>query len=75
VLRTASEHRGHEALSACSPHILWADVLEASLLIYAKRVIAERGIDPRDTRAVLSRALAACANAPLERIVYGVFRM
>jgi len=32
-------------------------------------------IDPRDTRDVLSRALAACANAPLEPVGYGVFRM
>ena len=32
-------------------------------------------IDPRDTRAVLSQALAACAPAPLEDVGYGVFRM
>jgi 3-methylcrotonyl-CoA carboxylase beta subunit len=32
-------------------------------------------IDPRDTRAVLAQALAACANAPLEPVGYGVFRM
>jgi 3-methylcrotonyl-CoA carboxylase beta subunit len=32
-------------------------------------------IDPRDTRAVLARALAACGNAPLEPVGYGVFRM
>jgi 3-methylcrotonyl-CoA carboxylase beta subunit len=32
-------------------------------------------IDPRDTRTVLSLALAACANAPLEPVGYGVFRM
>ncbi|HET6508116.1 MAG TPA: carboxyl transferase domain-containing protein [Baekduia sp.] len=32
-------------------------------------------IDPRDTRTVLARALAACANAPLEPVGYGVFRM
>ncbi|WP_027008443.1 acyl-CoA carboxylase subunit beta [Conexibacter woesei] len=32
-------------------------------------------IDPRDTRAVLARALAACSNAPLEPVGYGVFRM
>ena len=32
-------------------------------------------IDPRDTRAVLAQALAACACAPLEDIAYGVFRM
>lgn len=32
-------------------------------------------IDPRDTRPVLARALAACANAPLEPVGYGVFRM
>ena len=32
-------------------------------------------IDPRDTREVLARALAACANAPLAPVAYGVFRM
>ena len=32
-------------------------------------------IDPRDTRTVLARALAASANAPLEPVGYGVFRM
>jgi 3-methylcrotonyl-CoA carboxylase beta subunit len=32
-------------------------------------------IDPRDTRQVLSQALAACANAPLEDIAAPVYRM
>jgi 3-methylcrotonyl-CoA carboxylase beta subunit len=32
-------------------------------------------IDPRDTRAVLAQALAACACAPLDPVGYGVFRM
>src|SRR5215212_2209259 len=32
-------------------------------------------IDPRDTRAVLGQALAACAGAPLGDVGYGVFRM
>jgi 3-methylcrotonyl-CoA carboxylase beta subunit len=32
-------------------------------------------IDPRDTRAVLADALAACAGAPLDDVGYGVFRM
>jgi 3-methylcrotonyl-CoA carboxylase beta subunit len=32
-------------------------------------------IDPRDTRRVLSCALAACRHAPLEPVSYGVFRM
>jgi len=32
-------------------------------------------IDPRDTRAVLAQALAACAGAPLGEVGYGVFRM
>jgi 3-methylcrotonyl-CoA carboxylase beta subunit len=32
-------------------------------------------IDPRDTREVLARALAACAGAPLGPVAYGVFRM
>ena len=32
-------------------------------------------IDPRDTRRVLGMALAAAANAPIERERFGVFRM
>ena len=32
-------------------------------------------IDPRDTRTVLGLALSAAANAPLEDVGYGVFRM
>jgi 3-methylcrotonyl-CoA carboxylase beta subunit len=32
-------------------------------------------IDPADTRTVLGLALAVCANAPLEPVSYGVFRM
>ncbi|MGW6035117.1 carboxyl transferase domain-containing protein [Gordonia terrae] len=32
-------------------------------------------IDPADTRHVLGLALAACGNAPLEPVSYGVFRM
>ncbi|MFN8164116.1 MAG: carboxyl transferase domain-containing protein [Solirubrobacterales bacterium] len=32
-------------------------------------------IDPRDTREVLAKALAACACAPLGDVGYGVFRM
>ena len=32
-------------------------------------------IDPLDTRRVLGLALSACANAPLEDVRYGVFRM
>jgi len=32
-------------------------------------------IDPRETRAVLAQCLAACANAPLEDVSNGVFRM
>ncbi len=32
-------------------------------------------LDPLDTRTVLGLALAACANAPLEPVSYGVFRM
>jgi len=32
-------------------------------------------IDPLDTRRVLGLALSAAANAPLEPIRYGVFRM
>jgi 3-methylcrotonyl-CoA carboxylase beta subunit len=32
-------------------------------------------IDPRDTRTVVGLALSVCANAPLEAVSYGVFRM
>ncbi|MCW2607831.1 MAG: acetyl/propionyl-CoA carboxylase, carboxyltransferase subunit [Frankiales bacterium] len=32
-------------------------------------------IDPLDTRTALGLALSACANAPLEPVSYGVFRM
>ncbi|ETZ86761.1 carboxyl transferase domain protein [Mycobacteroides abscessus MAB_030201_1075] len=32
-------------------------------------------IDPADTRTVLGLALGICANAPLEPVSYGVFRM
>jgi 3-methylcrotonyl-CoA carboxylase beta subunit len=32
-------------------------------------------IDPRETRAVLAQCLAACANAPLEDVSNGIFRM
>ncbi|MCO6010760.1 methylcrotonoyl-CoA carboxylase [Actinoallomurus purpureus] len=32
-------------------------------------------IDPLDTRRVLGLALATCANAPLEPVGYGIFRM
>jgi 3-methylcrotonyl-CoA carboxylase beta subunit len=32
-------------------------------------------IDPADTRTVLGLALSVCANAPLQPISYGVFRM
>ncbi len=32
-------------------------------------------IDPLDTRTVVGLALSACANAPLEPVSYGVFRM
>jgi len=32
-------------------------------------------IDPRDTRTVIGLALSAAANAPLEPVRYGVFRM
>jgi 3-methylcrotonyl-CoA carboxylase beta subunit len=32
-------------------------------------------IDPLDTRTVVGLALGACANAPLEPVSYGTFRM
>jgi 3-methylcrotonyl-CoA carboxylase beta subunit len=32
-------------------------------------------IDPAQTRTALGLALSACANAPLEDVGYGVFRM
>jgi 3-methylcrotonyl-CoA carboxylase beta subunit len=46
------------------------------LPVYSTARIWDDGvIDPRDTRAVLAQALAACAGAPLEDVGYGVFRM
>ena len=32
-------------------------------------------IDPLDTRMLLGLALSVCANAPLQPVSYGVFRM
>jgi 3-methylcrotonyl-CoA carboxylase beta subunit len=44
--------------------------------IYSTARLWDDGIiDPRDTRRVLARALAACANALLGELGYGVFRM
>ena len=44
--------------------------------IYSTARLWDDGIiDPRDTRRVLAQALAACANAPLGELGYGVFRM
>jgi 3-methylcrotonyl-CoA carboxylase beta subunit len=44
--------------------------------VYSTARIWDDGIiDPRDTRAVLAQALAACANAPLGELGYGVLRM
>src|ERR1700754_2413451 len=39
------------------------------------RLWDDGAIDPRDTRDVLGLALSAAANAPLEDVRYGVFRM
>jgi 3-methylcrotonyl-CoA carboxylase beta subunit len=44
--------------------------------VYSTARIWDDGIiDPRQTRAVLARALAACAHAALGELGYGVFRM
>jgi 3-methylcrotonyl-CoA carboxylase beta subunit len=44
--------------------------------VYSSARIWDDGIiDPRQTRPVLARALAACAHAPLGELGYGVFRM
>ncbi len=44
--------------------------------VYSTARIWDDGvIDPRRTRAVLARALAACARAPLGEVGYGIFRM
>ena len=43
---------------------------------YATARLWDDGVlDPRETRTVLGLALSACANAPLEDVGYGVFRM
>jgi 3-methylcrotonyl-CoA carboxylase beta subunit len=47
-----------------------------SRAIYSTARLWDDGIiDPRSTREVLIQALAACANAPLGQLGYGVFRM
>ena len=44
--------------------------------VYSTARIWDDGvIDPRQTREVLAKALAACAPAPLGEVGYGVFRM
>jgi len=44
--------------------------------IYSTARLWDDGIiDPRETRTVLAQALAACAEAPLGELGYGVFRM
>ena len=44
--------------------------------VYSTARIWDDGvIDPRQTRFVLARALAACAHAPLGELGYGIFRM
>jgi 3-methylcrotonyl-CoA carboxylase beta subunit len=44
--------------------------------VYSTARIWDDGIiDPRATRSVLARALAACEHAPLGELGYGVFRM
>jgi 3-methylcrotonyl-CoA carboxylase beta subunit len=43
--------------------------------VYSTARIWDDGIiDPRQTRFVLARALAACAHAPLGQLGYGIFR-
>ncbi len=43
---------------------------------YSTARIWDDGIlDPRQTRTALALALSACANAPLEPVSYGIFRM
>jgi 3-methylcrotonyl-CoA carboxylase beta subunit len=44
--------------------------------IYSTARLWDDGIiDPRETRAVLARALSACSHAPLGDVGYGIFRM
>ncbi len=44
--------------------------------VYSTARVWDDGIiDPRDTRTVLAKALAACANAPLAPVSNGIFRM
>lgn len=43
---------------------------------YSTARIWDDGIlDPKETRTALALALSACANAPLEAVSHGVFRM
>ena len=48
---------------------------EAQELCLGDRGYVDDVIDPADTRTVLGLALAAAANAPLEPVNNGVFRM
>jgi 3-methylcrotonyl-CoA carboxylase beta subunit len=67
----------------------WSDAAEESFKEPIRRQYEDQGnpyystarlwddgvIDPRDTRDALGLALSAAANAPLEPVSYGVFRM
>jgi 3-methylcrotonyl-CoA carboxylase beta subunit len=48
---------------------------ESSAYYSTARLWDDGVIDPADTRDVLGLSLAACANAPIERTTFGVFRM
>ena len=49
---------------------------EESSAYYSSARLWDDGIlEPADTRDVLGLSLAACANAPIERTTFGVFRM
>ena len=48
---------------------------ESGALYSTARLWDDGIIDPRDTRRVLSLALSASLNAPIEQTSFGIFRM
>ncbi|HYN75351.1 MAG TPA: carboxyl transferase domain-containing protein, partial [Candidatus Limnocylindria bacterium] len=79
VRRDALESQG-ESWSAADEEAFKAPIRdkyeEQGSPYYATARLWDDGvIDPKDTRSVLGLALSACANAPLEPVGYGVFRM
>jgi 3-methylcrotonyl-CoA carboxylase beta subunit len=79
VKRNALERNGGK-WSAADEKVFKAPLTEQyarqSDACYATARLWDDGIiDPRTTRAMLARGLAASLNAPIEKTAFGVFRM